>query len=38
MMVELKNFFSQTLYFWTTAFDLTISSFPDFLELFPSSS
>jgi hypothetical protein len=38
MVEELKDFFFKTLDLWTTAFDLNISSYHVFLDLFASSS
>jgi hypothetical protein len=33
-VVDLKSFFFKTLYHWTTALDLNLLSFHDFLDLF----
>jgi hypothetical protein len=35
---ELKDFFFKTLYYWTAAMDLNISSFHVFLDVFSSTS
>jgi hypothetical protein len=36
--MELKDFFFKTFYYWTTALDLNLLSFHEFLDLFSLSN